>query len=70
MKYDLVCGLETHIELSTEKKLFCPCNVKFGSEPNTNCCPICIGAPGTLPVLNNQAVEFAIRIKFKIKNGT
>ena len=62
MKYDLVCGLETHIELSTEKKLFCPCNVKFGSEPNTNCCPICIGAPGTLPVLNNQAVEFAIRM--------
>ena len=62
MKYDLVCGFETHIELSTEKKLFCPCNVKFGSDPNTNCCPICIGAPGTLPVLNKQAVEFAIRM--------
>lgn len=62
MKYDLVCGFETHIELSTEKKLFCPCNVKFGSDPNTNCCSICIGAPGTLPVLNKQAVEFAIRM--------
>ena len=62
MKYNLVCGFETHIELSTDAKLFCPCKVKFGSEPNTNCCPICIGAPGTLPVLNKQAVNYAIKM--------
>lgn len=62
MKYNLVCGFETHIELSTENKLFCPCKVKFGSEPNSNCCPICIGAPGTLPVLNKQAVISAIKM--------
>ena len=62
MKYDLVCGLETHIELSTEKKMFCQCKVKFGSEPNTNCCPICIGAPGTLPVLNYDAVASAVKM--------
>ena len=62
MKYNLVCGFETHIELSTENKLFCPCKVKFGSEPNSNCCPICIGAPGTLPVLNKQAVIYAIKM--------
>ena len=62
LKYNLVCGFETHIELSTDAKLFCPCKVKFGSEPNTNCCPICIGAPGTLPVLNKQAVNYAIKM--------
>ena len=62
MKYNLVCGFETHIELSTENKLFCPCKVKFGSEPNSNCCPICIGAPGTLPALNREAVIYAIKM--------
>ena len=62
MKYNLVCGFETHIELSTKEKLFCPCKVKFGSEPNSNCCPICIGAPGTLPALNREAVIYAIKI--------
>lgn len=62
MKYDLVCGFETHIELSTDKKMFCPCKVKFGSEPNTNCCPICVGAPGTLPNLNRQVVIYAIKM--------
>ena len=62
MNYDLVCGLETHIELSTKSKLFCPCKFKFGDSQNTDCCPICIGAPGTLPVLNREAVKFAIRM--------
>ena len=62
LKYDLVCGLETHIELSTERKMFCPCKVKFGNDPNTNCCPICTGAPGTLPVLNHDVVSYAIRM--------
>ncbi len=62
MKYDLVCGMETHIELSTLSKLFCKCRVNFGDSPNENCCPICIGAPGTLPILNKQAVRYAIRM--------
>ena len=62
MKYDLVCGLETHIELSTISKLFCKCKVNFGDSPNENCCPICIGAPGTLPILNRQAVRYAIKM--------
>ena len=62
MKYNLVCGFETHIELSTKEKLFCPCKVTLGSEPNSNCCPICIGAPGTLPALNREAVIYAIKM--------
>lgn len=62
MKYDLVCGLETHIELSTERKMFCPCKVRFGNDPNTNCCPICTGAPGTLPVLNHDVVSYAVKM--------
>lgn len=60
MKYELVAGLETHIELSTKTKIFCGCTTAFGSEPNTHCCPICIGLPGTLPKLNREAVHFAI----------
>ena len=60
MSYELVGGLETHIELSTNTKIFCGCTTKFGAEPNTNCCPICIGLPGTLPKLNRRAVEYAV----------
>ncbi|MDR1627250.1 MAG: Asp-tRNA(Asn)/Glu-tRNA(Gln) amidotransferase subunit GatB [Oscillospiraceae bacterium] len=60
MKYELVCGLETHVELSTKTKIFCGCRSHFGSEPNTNCCPICIGLPGTLPKLNKEVVRYAI----------
>ena len=61
MKYDLVVGLETHVELLTKTKIFCSCANKFGSEPNTNCCPVCIGLPGTLPKLNREVVNFAIK---------
>ncbi len=61
MKYEFVSGLETHIELSTKTKIFCGCTTAFGSEPNTNCCPICIGLPGTLPKLNAAVVDYAIR---------
>lgn len=60
-QYELVAGLETHIELSTNTKIFCSCTTKFGSDPNTNCCPICIGLPGTLPKLNRQVVRYAIQ---------
>ncbi|MGN1043690.1 MAG: Asp-tRNA(Asn)/Glu-tRNA(Gln) amidotransferase subunit GatB [Acutalibacteraceae bacterium] len=61
MSYDLVVGLETHVELLTKTKIFCGCKNAFGSEPNTNCCPICIGLPGTLPKLNREVVNFAIK---------
>ena len=60
MSYEMVSGLETHIELSTKTKIFCGCTTQFGGEPNTNCCPICIGLPGTLPKLNREVVRFAI----------
>ena len=60
MKYELVAGLETHVELSTKTKLFCSCEVAFGKEPNTLCCPVCMGHPGTLPIMNRQAVYFAV----------
>jgi aspartyl-tRNA(Asn)/glutamyl-tRNA(Gln) amidotransferase subunit B len=60
--YETVIGLEVHCELSTATKLFCGCTNQFGSEPNTNICPVCLGLPGSLPVLNRRAVELAMRI--------
>lgn len=61
MKYELVSGLETHVELATKTKIFCSCTTKFGGEPNTHCCPVCTGMPGTLPILNQRVVEYAVR---------
>jgi aspartyl-tRNA(Asn)/glutamyl-tRNA(Gln) amidotransferase subunit B len=61
-RYDPVMGLEVHVELSTATKMFCGCANKFGAEPNTQVCPVCLGLPGSLPVLNQEAVESAIRI--------
>ena len=58
-EYELIAGLETHVELSTRTKLFCGCPVAFGGEPNTRCCPVCTGAPGALPTLNREAVRYA-----------
>jgi aspartyl-tRNA(Asn)/glutamyl-tRNA(Gln) amidotransferase subunit B len=60
--WETVIGLEVHTELRTETKLFCGCANQFGSEPNTNICPVCLGLPGSLPVINARAVEYAIRI--------
>ena len=57
--WEMVIGLEVHCELATETKIFCGCANVFGSEPNTNICPVCLGLPGSLPVLNEQAVELA-----------
>jgi len=62
MSWEMVIGLEVHCELKTETKLFCGCRNMFGDEPNTNICPVCLGLPGSLPVLNRQAVDFAMRI--------
>lgn len=61
MKWELVAGLETHIELSTKTKIFCGCTTKFGGDPNTHCCPVCLGLPGTLPVLNKKVVEYGVK---------
>lgn len=61
MNYDVVIGLEVHAELKTKSKCFCACRNESGSEPNTNCCPVCVGLPGALPVLNKFAVEQTIR---------
>ncbi|MDD5688045.1 MAG: Asp-tRNA(Asn)/Glu-tRNA(Gln) amidotransferase subunit GatB [Elusimicrobia bacterium] len=58
--YETVIGLEVHVHLKTKSKLFCGCSTEFGSEPNSNVCPVCTGQPGVLPVLNKKAVEFAI----------
>lgn len=58
--YETVIGLEVHVELATKTKIFCGCTTEFGGSPNTHCCPVCTGMPGTLPVLNKQVVEFAI----------
>ena len=61
-RYEPVLGLEVHVELSTATKMFCGCATAFGAEPNTQVCPVCLGLPGSLPVLNEAAVESAIRI--------
>lgn len=60
-KYETVIGLEVHVELHTNSKIFCGCATQFGALPNTQTCPICLGHPGVLPVLNQQAVEYAIK---------
>jgi aspartyl-tRNA(Asn)/glutamyl-tRNA(Gln) amidotransferase subunit B len=60
--WETVIGLEVHTELRTETKMFCGCRNHFGEEPNTSVCPVCLGLPGSLPVINRQAVEFAMRI--------
>lgn len=61
MKYELVVGLETHVELSTKTKIFCSCANDFGAEQNTHCCPICIGHPGTLPKINREVINLAVK---------
>ncbi len=60
-KYETVVGLEVHVELHTKSKIFCGCSTSFGAPPNTHTCPICLGHPGVLPVLNRQALEYAMK---------
>ncbi len=62
MEYEVVVGLETHAELSTITKLFCGCSTKFGAEPNSQVCPVCLGMPGVLPVMNKKAFESAMKV--------
>lgn len=61
MEYEVIVGLETHAELATITKLFCGCSTKFGAEPNTQVCPVCLGMPGVLPVMNKKAFEYALK---------
>ena len=74
MSYQLVCGIETHIELATKTKIFCGCTTQFGGEPNTHCCPVCTGQPGALPILNKEVIAFAVRaglaVNCKINNNS
>ncbi|MDM5318175.1 Asp-tRNA(Asn)/Glu-tRNA(Gln) amidotransferase subunit GatB [Fictibacillus sp. b24] len=60
-EFETIIGLEVHVELKTNSKIFCGCSTNFGAPPNTNVCPICLGHPGVLPVVNHQAVDFAMR---------
>ena len=60
MNYEMVVGLEVHVELATKTKIFCSCTTEFGGDPNTHVCPVCTGMPGALPVLNRRVVEYAM----------
>lgn len=62
MNYETVIGLEVHLQLATKTKAFCGCSTKFGAEPNSHTCPVCLGFPGSLPVLNGEAFNFSIRV--------
>src|SRR5262245_9260042 len=61
MNYDIVIGLEVHVQLLTESKMFCGCSTKFGAPPNSQTCQVCIGMPGVLPVMNRRAFELALK---------
>ena len=66
LKYEAVIGLEVHAQLLTASKIFCGCSTRFGETPNSQTCPVCLGMPGVLPVLNKKAVEYAIRTALEV----
>ncbi|MBI3307873.1 MAG: Asp-tRNA(Asn)/Glu-tRNA(Gln) amidotransferase subunit GatB [Candidatus Melainabacteria bacterium] len=68
-KYEVVIGLEVHAQLKTKTKIFCSCPINFGADPNTNVCPVCLGMPGVLPVLNKQVVAYAIKTGLSLNCG-
>ena len=68
-RYEPVIGLETHVELGTRTKMFCGCTTTFGAEPNSQVCPVCLGLPGSLPVVNRTAIEYTIRIGLALNCG-
>jgi aspartyl-tRNA(Asn)/glutamyl-tRNA(Gln) amidotransferase subunit B len=68
-RYEPVIGLETHVELGTRTKMFCGCTTTFGAEPNSQVCPVCLGLPGSLPVVNRMAIEYTIRIGLALHCG-
>jgi len=59
-EWETVIGLEVHVELATKSKIFCSCSTEYTQAPNTHCCPVCMGLPGTLPVLNEQVLDYAV----------
>src|SRR6056297_2517374 len=61
MSYKTIIGLEIHSELMTNSKIFCNCTTEFGGDVNTHCCPVCLGLPGTLPVINKKVVHYGIK---------
>jgi aspartyl-tRNA(Asn)/glutamyl-tRNA(Gln) amidotransferase subunit B len=61
MEFETVIGLEIHVQLLTQSKMFCGCSTRFGAPPNTQTCPVCLGLPGSLPVINRRAVELGLR---------
>ncbi len=66
MDYEAIIGLEVHVQLKTKSKIFCGCSTNFGAEPNSQTCPVCLGLPGVLPVLNKQVVEYAIKASLSL----
>lgn len=66
MEFEAVIGLEVHAQLLTDSKLFCACSTRFGAEPNTQACPVCLGMPGVLPVINRRAVEYAVKMALAV----
>ena len=69
MDYEIVIGLEVHVQLQTKSKLFCSCKNEFTLDPNRNICPVCLGQPGVLPVLNRHAFELALKAALALTPG-
>jgi len=68
MKYEPVIGLEVHVQLKTDSKIFCSCSTQFGAEPNSNTCPVCLGLPGSLPVLNKKALDLGVKVGLALES--